>query len=481
MLKVPKDQWSFAQKFPELFLGKEALARVESEAQRATFTRRSGTLNYIERMIKSADQRVGAGGWLDFFGATIAPYRLTPWNLVGELLSYSPPIAFARGVLAIKTRNRLLAYDNASRFFIGSAMAAGGYWLYSKGITSPSLDKRDEVHKSRILSREVMPPNHINTSALGRAMAKYAKGEQPTEEDFAFRTGDDTRDFFRAGGVVGSFLYMTANVGRNQEKTPETDFLTKMGDIARQSTLEQARFGLNQSFLAGVEGFLSAARGETDGDSFFKQWIGAPMSIPLPNTMTSLSRAMRKYQVDVKDDKMIGSIGNIMAKRLGFAGLDEYLPLKRDLWGQPMLETPEGRNAIFYHLFDISKGKQVTDDPVALELYRVWRKTADTRSIPSIPVRSITVASRQYFLNPKQYERYAELIGKKRREVVEKLVVNPHYHKGVDEVKIKLLEKAWRKSAEFGRNEFLQEVPVEELEAKGKREGFKQPASNPTP
>lgn len=455
LANVPRDQWGFAQKFPELFLDKKALDQIHKDTMAAVFQGESKTLNYLTNLAKSK------GELLDLVVATVAPYKLTPWNIVSEILSYNPLIALTKGVYDASKGNTRGAKLNAGRMVVGSMLTGTGIWLYKNGLLAPSLDERDEAQKARVLSGKVLPPNHINISGLKRAKA----GEDPS-----FKAGDETVDVFRAGGLAGAMFYMTANIGRDMERGPKATDSDLWMNIIRQSTLEQARFGLNQSFLSGVEGLLTAVK-DGNADNYLRQWANTAGSIVLPNTLNTISRATRKYQVDTKADDFKGRIENMVKTKLGFAGLDDYLPLKRDFWGKPMLETPEGRNEIFYHFFDISKNKQVTSDPVELELYRLWRKTSDTSVIPSLPTRNVTFAKTSYALDPQQYERYAELVGENRRDIVDAMVINPQFHKLDDEQKIKILERVYRGGMERGKAQFYLEFNGK-LKPKAQRSGF---------
>lgn len=452
---VPKSQWSFAQKFPELFLDKPTMEKVRQQTSEAIFQRDSQTLNFVTRWIR------GKGDLFDFAVATVAPYKLTPWNIIGEIMSYNPLVALAKTAKDATQGNTRAAKINASKFAIGSMMTTGAYWLYQKGLLSPSLDERDEAQKARLLAGEVLPPNHVNLSGLKRALS----GGDP-----AFKKGDETVDVMRAGGLAGAMMYMTANIGRDFEKkaeVPEHEFLWS---LLKSSALEQARFGMNQSFLQGVDGFLTAIK-DGNTDSWFQKWANTVSAIPLPNTLGTLSRATRGYKPELKGETFAKQVENIVRNRLGFARLDDYLPLKRGLWGEPLPETPKDRNALVYQFFDISKNRQVTDDPVPLELYRLWRKTADTKVIPSLPTKNLTIARQNFILNPEQLSRYAELVGGERRRIMDAIVINPNFHELSDENKVRLLDRVYREGMEIGKRKFWEERQ-DQLTPKKERAGF---------
>jgi hypothetical protein len=466
LANVPRDQWNFAQKFPELFLDESAMSRIHADTMQSVFQRSSSTLNWITKWIR------GRGDWFDLAAATVAPYKLTPWNIVGEILSYNPLIAMGRSVYDFKAGNRRGAKLNAGKFVVGSMLTAAGWWLYKNGLMSPSLDQRDEAQKARILAGEVLPPNHINLSGLQRALS----GGDPS-----FKKGDETADVFRAGGLAGSMFYMTANIGRQFERNPEASQNDILGSIIRQSTLEQARFGMNQSFLSGVEGLLGAIR-EGNTDNYVRQWMNTVASVPMPNSLTVLSRATREYKPDLREDAFKKQVENIVRNRLGFAKMDDYLPLKRGLWGEPLRETPKDRNALVYHFFDVFKNKQVTDDPVALELFKLWRETGDTRVIPSLPEKSLTIGENTYQLNAAQQSRYAELVGGARRRITDAITVNPQFQKLQNEQKIDLLDRVYRAGLDQGKAQFWQEIGGSStLTLKPSRAGFKPAVQLPQP
>lgn len=453
--KVPKSQWAMARKFPELFFDRKTMEQIQGDTLQAVFQRNSKTIGHLMNWIR------GRGDTFDLALATVAPYKLTPWNLVSEILSYNPVVAFARSAYDTAKGNTRSAKLNAGKLYVGTMLTAAGWWLYQNGLLAPSLDERTEAQKARVLSDEVLPPNHINISGLERKL----KGGDP-----AFKPGDRTVDIFRAGGLAGSMFYMAANIGRGLEKQPQTGSMDHLGALVRQSVLEQARFGLNQSFLSGVEGLLTAVK-DGNTDSYMRQYMNTVLSIPFPNSLATLSRATRENQPDFRAEGFTKQVENTIRNKLGFAGLDDYLPLKRGLWGEPLPQTPKGANALFYHFFDISKNRQVTDDPVPIELYKLWRTTGDTRAIPSLPENSLTREGTTYVLTPEQRSHYAELIGKYRRQIVDAMVINPEYQKRTNEGKLDALDSAYDAGMKIGKKQFWDETQSA-LQPKGARAGF---------
>lgn len=447
LAKIPRENLEMAQKFPELFFDRPTLERIQEETLGAIFQRQSNSIRTIIKLFNTG------GNWGELGWSTIAPYKLTPWNIASEILSYNPLVAGAQiAYFSVKGQSRA-AKLSAGKLVVGSMLTAAAHYLYKQGLLSPSMDSPDERTKARVLAGEIMPPNHINVSGVGRLMA----GGDP-----AFKTGDKTVDVFRAGGLFGSMAYMTANIGRDMEKQPasEDDILVS---LLRNSTIEQARFAMNQSFLQGVGGLFEAIKdGDTDG--MVKKWANTTMSIALPNTLNTMSRATRpeKIQVDGFED--------LLRSRLGVFGTDDKLPLKRGLWGEPIPETPEGRNALIYHFFDITKGRQVTDDPVAIEIYKLWRASNDTSVIPTPPSRSITFNKQAYTLNAEQQSNLSELVGKARRAYAEAMVSNPEWENLPAEFKIKVLGQVYDKGLEVGKAQYFLTEP--NLEPKKKPAGF---------
>lgn len=465
LAKVPVEQRAFAQKFPELFFDKKVLERIRNESDYAIFQQKNMPLSVLNRMLAEHD-------FVDFAAATVAPYKLTPINLIGETMSYNPVIAAIQAGYKASKGDRRGANEAAAKMVIGGAMTTAAYLLYNNGMLAPSLESKDETMKERILSGDVLPPNHINVSAIQRVAERIAKGEQVTKEDTRFRKGDSTKSIMKLG-LTGAFMYMTANIGRDMEKRPETGNWQLAQQILKQSTLETARFGMNQSFMQGVQGFLNAVGSESEADAYWKKWGNTVMSIPMPNTLASLSKATRTNKPELSDETWAKEAENLIKNRIGiFTSLDEELPLKRGLFGEPLPETPKGQNPFLYHLLDVFKGQQVTDDPSKMEMYRLWRTYDEPKAVPTPPKAEITRDNKRYPLNPKQHSELQEIVGQWRKQKLDEVLAGPIYHTLKDEERIELLDKIYDYGGKVGGQRFWEKHGAE-LEKKPKKAGFK--------
>ena len=455
LTKVPKNQREFARKFPEMFLTPEQLQRVHEETLASIFQQHSDTVSTLNRFIRQK-----GGDWGDLAATLVLPYRHTPWNLIGEYLSYNPVAGLLNTTAKAIKGDKLGAERAAAKTVVGGITTYAMWWLYQKGLLSPSLDDSDEQQKARILSGSVMPANHINLDGLDRAL----KGEDP-----AFRPGDKTVDTWKLG-LAGAIAYTTANLGRDFEKSPEGES-GNVGNWLKNSVLENMRFGLNQSFLKGTSTMLEAIR-TGRADQAIQGIESVILSVPVPNTVSAVSRATSGNKVEVKDDNKLKEFSNLVEQRLRVFGIGKDLPVKRGIWGEPMKETPEGANPWAYHFLDITRGQQVTQDPVAVEIYRLWRRYNNAAVIPTPPSKSLEIDGQRYELTTAQQGELASQVGPIRKQIADSLVQNPNWQELSDEQKSRMLQRAYETGLRIGKQEFLAKNRAA-LEAKGKAAGFK--------
>lgn len=452
---------------PELFLPKDALARVDFESARTVYQQDNLANSSVGR-VNDMLRRVPG---LYLLSRTVVPFQKTPVNVMGELLTYTPFGAFklwgdlgypgarryARQMGTDTAVNRREANFTASKMAFGSVAMAAGAWMFAKGVISPPLDAEDEAQKTRLGTADALPANHINLSGLQRAI----KGQDATP-----RPGDDIRDLRRLG-LVGGLLYMTSFALRQAEKK-RADPSSMASDIVGSAPSTVTSWALNQTFLTGVSDFLEKLKGGS-GETAMTAWAQGVSAFALPNTMQAINRAIRESKPEFRDDSALQQFGNRLNDKVNALGFTvplgrevKALPLKVDLWGRPISETPPGKNPLIWHFFDITKSRTIPEDVVAVELYNLWRRTTDTAVFPSIPARLLTVEGQQS--EPITYDQYQELatdVGKSRRYLVEKLVggevgFNGKNWQGLnDEERIEALTKLYEDGRKIGMNQFV--------------------------
>jgi hypothetical protein len=176
----------------------------------------------------------------------------------------------------------------------------------------------------------------------------------------------------------------------------------------------------------------------------------------------------------VRGDSLDERLENQLRSRLGVFGADDKLPLKRDLWGRPIKETPEGNFPWLYQTLDVSKAQKIPQDDVALMLYGLWRRTGNSSVIPTPPDASIVIRGRKYQIEKEDLSRLQELVGTERHQLAERFLLNPNFLNKPLDSKVDLLSKVWSAGARRGTIQFWKERGAT-LEPKEAPSGFQTP------
>jgi len=408
------------------------------------------------------------------------PYRLislfqkTPINVAAEILQFTPAGVLRNwSKMSPKERNTATA-----RLIVGTTVAGAYAYLYDKGVITPNLDTPGETNKARELAKAggIMPPGTINTSALRRLV----RGEDPS-----FRPGDSVKDLSALGtsGAIGLMVGTTRRI-QERSKTSDPDFLS----LGKGAALSGINFVMEQQFLKGVSDFIKLMSQESANslDRFAKNLAITAASPISPNILGAARRAEREYLPSIGGEGFIKDAVNEVNQRYAALGLaipgvkdPNAMPVRRDLWGEAVEQTPKGENPWTYNFFDAWKSRSIEADPLNASIYRLWRKTADNNAIPSVPNPSLTFHNKTFDrMNPNQYDRYSQLVGFYRRGLAERVFTSGQFQQGSDEIKLKLLRSAYDKGAEIGKYRFLKELREsgETLTQNAPRRGFQQPS-----
>lgn len=427
--------------------GKKELAKIEDEAAQAVFQQDTP----LSRAALSAANMFGLGtkfGPARTLAKTIIPYAKTPANVIDEMLDYSLPgyaLVF-KGIPAMKAGDARAAQLAIGKTLTSLTIGAVAKTLSDNGIIG---GRPEQSEKARDIQYKALPPRTINISALNR----LAEGE-PTD----LQAGDKVINLEKLG-IVGGML---ATWDAANKATEGGDFISP--EFVTALVPETLSFAMNQSFLKGTNSLLSAmldGQGATM-DKWIEGYFGTISAIPFPNTLSAVSRSMRESmpdKVQIKDiegegvERTINLFGEVLKRRL--PGADEDIPRRIDVWGREVPQTPEGADPVAYNFFDVTKGREVTYDPITLEIYKLFKETEDGDVIPPKPQRNFTINNIKYRLSPDLYEEYSIAKGRSNRIAAEQLIQSPEFKRMSKEDRVVALRSAYNRSADVARKQFL--------------------------
>jgi len=423
----------------------QQLSKIEQEAAEAVFQQDT----VLTRAALSAANLFGAGnrsGIARLIGKSIIPYAKTPANVIDEMLEFSlPPYALE------KARRAAVAKDyRKSQMLIGKALTGSVLLGVAKTLSDQGIigSKPSTSEKIRDVQYQTLAPRSINLSALNR----FSNGESTEIEP-----GDKIISLDKMG-ITGAILSI---VNSAMDATKQG----KEGSFELSSLLpETLSFAFNQSFLKGTNSLLSAMLDGSGAtlDKWISDYYGVVASIPFPNTLTALSRSMRetmpeKFQIkDVPGDgveRMINVFGEVLSRRL--PSMDEDMPRRIDIWGREVPQTPEGADPIAYNFFDVTKGREISYDPITLGIYKIFKATDDGDVVPPKPLRNFTLDNVKYRLDPELYEDYARMRGRANRRAAEAMFDDKTFKRMKDEEKVIVLRSAYAQVGDDVRKQFI--------------------------
>jgi hypothetical protein len=422
------------------FPTKTELKNISNEAAEATF-QQDTKLTAVVGVVANAVKSIPIVGPLT--KAVIAPYTKTPVNVVTDVVDVAVPgLAFSKSAYYAVKGDRKKSLEAAAKGIVGTVIGGTAAALYRAGVITGSASKSA---KERGIQYETQPPNTINMSGLNRLL----NGEDP-----AIQAGDDIKSYENFG-YLGTIFNVYSNV---LSKNEGSGLLEDVLDVTLKGLPSVASYTLNQTFLKSTNTLLNAISKE-DYDSYLESLYGTISSIPFPNTLQAFNKASRENMVDPKTDDSLQLFANVLKSKMPEFAREaigaEELPLKRDMWGNPVKQTPEGANPFLYNFLDFTRSRVVPSDESNLALYRLWKETGNADALPSVPSRNVMDKKITYQLDQNQYAIYQEYVGQRRKALVDNLFQSATFD-GMDaDFKIKALEKAYERGAEDGKRQFL--------------------------
>lgn len=428
------------------------LGLIEYEAAKSVFQQDNAATRMVSGINRFIKQEGGPVAYVPY--RLISLFQKTPINVAAEALSFTPA-GVLRNWKDMSVREREVA---TSRLIIGGIVTGAYAYLYDKGVITPNLDTPGETNKARELAKAggVMPPGTLNVSGLRRLV----RGENPS-----FQPGDTVKDL-SALGTSGALGMMVGTAKRLQERSPtdDPDFLA----LGKGAALSGINFVMEQQFLKGTSDFIKLLSQESGSalDRFVKSLSVTAASPVAPAILGALRRVERENLPAIGGEGFIKDTVNELNQRFAAIGLQipgtrdpNAMPVRRDLWGEPVEQTPKSENPWVYNFFSAAKSRQIDADPLNATLYSIWRRTADNQVIPSAINPKITYKGTTFErMTPDQYDRYTQLVGFYRRKLAERAYLSGQFQQRGDEVRINLMKRAYDKGLEIGKYRFLKEL-----------------------
>ena len=232
------------------------------------------------------------------------------------------------------------------------------------------------------------------------------------------------------------------------------------------------KYFMNQSFDQSAESILGAlAEGKYDG--FANQMTKTLGTMFVPNQASQFFRSRTEYMRDLYTNeqldtwgKLVGNAWNITKEKVGS---DDDLPLRYNLWGDPVTKTPKGENPYVYQMLDIFRSQKILQEDLTYKVFELNRLTKDSGVIPSAPKDFFKEGDFTVKLNKYQKAELYKLVGMYRKEEATKVLRK--FDNTIKDPKklnkiVDRLERAYRDGAKRGKRKFMKDLQAQGIDIK---------------
>lgn len=472
---------------------KEQLAKAQVEGRKLTFQEETVVSRTANRVISTLENTTAeALDKIPFINGrtfssslfrAMVPFRSTPANILYETFTWvNPYVGIVKMANEMSEGNTEEASKTMSKMMLGAVTMEAAVLMIKEGIISGAIQWNEDEEKN--IAYDVFPPSSINVSALQRLIS----GESPEKKK------DDTFIKYDKLGMVGAVL-ATAIQSVDMSDVSDVKSEEYDGPIDFFTDAISGFFGLNsfaaistmmeQSFVQGLNGFLKVLTGddvERNMENLVVSLFQAGSAAVLPNQMSAFYRAEREFLPDTRVTKDMSPTERVLKKfeytiKDRTFGLADH-PVRYNWKGEPIRQTPRGTTSMAYQLFDISKSRQGTADPLSNEIWRLYEQTEDLTDICGTPSyaakRSLSVpdvknnkelkAARRIgkkyswtedeefmksrvYLNVEQINRLMKVAGQARYKEAAEMIQGAEYQRATDEKRIEMLNEVAKKYA----------------------------------
>jgi len=427
----------------------DAAQTAREAGARATFQEDSKVSQKATAFVSGAKSAFGipiVDNFVQFTVRTFAPYVKTPVNVISQTADYAlPGYAVIKSFVALaKDNDPRKAALLMSKAVLGFVMTEAAFTLIGHGLVTGALygSGDGEEYKEREFAKTTQPPSTINKTGLSRLL----KGEDPT-----WKEGDEYLPYVSLG-VYGAILGMHANsedtqrrLRKRHDKNPvEGDVYDPPSKIfaAYGNVPEMAKYSMDQSFLSGVNTILNAATGDEKSlMNVLDQFLKTSSSVILPNQLTAINRMNQEYAPNLKGKDLEETFKNVLLDK---TFQTDGLPLKYDLAGNAVRNTPEGKNPFIFQILNPFSAAKPQVSPVFQELIKVFKESEDTDVIMSNPKELLDYDGKRYRMSIEEMNNFVMVRQPLYVEELADVFSKDKYINGTTEEKVELIKRAYK-------------------------------------
>jgi hypothetical protein len=311
--------------------------------------------------IAKISQAANAQDNLGFIAKVFVPFIRTPWNIARYTLTRTPMAPLFRSFREDMGAGGARSEMAMSRVIVGSALMAWGTSLVNQGV---------------ITGGGPSEPGERNVWLMNF-------------KPYSLKVGDQWYSYGNLAEPVSTFFALSADFHdayTNWQADPETS----APELAAAMTVAFSKNITSKTFMKGVSD-IAALLDKPDRSA--GPWLNSLTGSFIPAYLGNWANSQ---------DPEIRLVGNVLdAMKNRTPGLKDDLPLRRNLWGEPVLSTELGP-ALAY----ISPMKVFTDkaDSVEKEMLRLGMSV-------QMPRETISIEGVDIELTKAEYSRYMELVG----------------------------------------------------------------------
>lgn len=370
-------------------------------------------------------------------GDVLIPFTHVPGSILMRAVEYSPAgmirtiYDLVPAMFGTRAFDRRQALEDASRMIIGSAGIGGGFWMAGTGLLTDAPEQDPDIESMR---RELGVGGYrINWSAFKE---KMITGDWNSYREFQpgdLVTSYDWAQPLATTAAMGVELH--ANLKKETEKRGVFDFAHRLGFAVTSGS----KTLYEQPLFQGISGFFERS-GYSDPLTAFVDAMTKDLPASLVPTQVNQLQQIRDNRVfETRGSRGLEATYAKVASRIpGLAEVSGFPP-SRNQWGDLNERYPNAGNSVWNVMMNPAFVNRVKNDPVGLEILRVWRETGEAGVIPTRVKPKLKINGVDRELTNEEITDMQQWVGRLTRDFQEQLIQSPLYMRMNEGGKAKML------------------------------------------